>query len=68
MTTLIYTVLFLMLPSGSDTQGPPAPERDGDPEGPQLPIDDNIWILIVAGILFGIYIIYKRNQAINKAA
>ena len=70
MTSLIYTVISiaLQLQSVSTSQGPPPPTRGDDPESGQLPIDGNIWVLLVIGVLFGIYIIYKRHQAINRAA
>ena len=59
---------MLAIQSASGTQGPPPPARGGT-RGPQLPIDDNIWILLVVAILFGIYVIYKRNHStINKAS
>ncbi|MCG2429700.1 hypothetical protein [Aequorivita xiaoshiensis] len=68
MISFLYTVVFLALQSVTETQGPPPPARDGDPEGPQLPIDDNLWILLAVGLMFGIYILYKRNQVMNRAA
>lgn len=68
MISFIYAVFIYALQAVTDNQGPPPPANNGDPEGPQLPIDDNIWILIILGLLFGVYVIFKRNQAINKAA
>ncbi len=56
---------MLVFQAASGSQGPPPPSQN---RGPQLPIDDNLWILLVAGILFGAYIIYKRNRSIDKAA
>jgi hypothetical protein len=38
---------------------PPAPGYKKPPSPPGLPIDENISILIILAILFGIYIIYK---------
>ncbi|CAM3338018.1 hypothetical protein AEQU2_01124 [Aequorivita lipolytica] len=49
----------------SGGEGPPPPSQN---RPPQLPIDDNIWILIAVGVLFGIYIIYRRNRSTSKAA
>jgi hypothetical protein len=50
---------------GSGT-GPPAPTAKssavnefGPPPPPGLPIDENIFILMIIAILFGIYIIYS---------
>ena len=38
---------------------PPSPAYKKPPSPPGLPIDENISILIIMAILFGIYIIYK---------
>ncbi len=66
MASLIYNVLMLVIQTASGGQGPPPPSQN---RGPQLPIDENIWILLIIGVLFGIYIIYKRNRSsINKAS
>jgi len=63
MVSFIYNVILLAVQIASGSQGPPPPTQN---RGPQLPIDDHIWILILAGIILGIYIAYKRRCAINK--
>lgn len=69
MTSLIYNVIMLVIQTASGSQGPPAPSRGGGTRGSQLPIDENIWILLAIAIIFGIYVVYRRNRsAINKAA
>ena len=65
MASLIYSFIMLAIQSASAGQGPPPPSQN---RGPQLPIDDNIWILLVAGVLFGAYILFKRNRSINEAS
>ncbi len=65
MASLIYSLIFLALQASENV---PPPTNNPPPPGGQLPIDENIWILLVVGILFGIYILYKRNQATNKAS
>jgi len=43
---------------------PPAPNpfgRKKPPPPPGLPIDENIFILIIIALLFGIYIIYSHR-------
>ena len=49
----------------SQKAGPPAP---GGTRGPEFPIDDNIIILIVIGLLFGAYMTYKKIQTKNTPA
>lgn len=66
MASLIYNVLILVIQTTSAGQGPPPPSQN---RGPGLPIDDNLWILFVGGILLGAYILYKRrSRFINKAS
>lgn len=68
MVLFIYNFIMLGLqsPSGST---PPPPARPGNTvNGVQMPIDDNIWVLIAIGVIVGIYFIYTRNRAINKAS
>lgn len=67
MVSLIYNVLILAYQVASFAQGPPPPNPDGR-RPPQGPIDENIWILIVIGILFGIYMAYKKSRATNKVS
>jgi len=56
-----------VLQAASDIQGPPPPAKKGA-RGVEAPIDDNIWILLILGVIFGVYVIYKRYHAINKAS
>ena len=65
MASLIYSFIMLAIQSASAGQGPPPPSQN---RGPNLPIDDNLWVLLVAGILFGAYILFKRNRSTNKAS
>jgi hypothetical protein len=64
MTSLIYNVIMLAVQTASSDQGPPPPSQN---RGPQLPLDDNLWILIAVGVLFGIYVIYRRNKSTSRA-
>lgn len=65
MVSFIYNVLIFAVQTTAGEQAPPPPSQN---RGPNYPIDDNIWILIVVGIIFGIYVIYKRNRSINRAS
>jgi hypothetical protein len=44
---------------------PPAPTHKRPPPPPGLPIDENIFIIVLFAILFGIYIIYRHNLKTN---
>ena len=70
MTSLFYTVTGLVFQSDSSgSQNPPPPGGPGNViHGPQLSIDENIWVLVVLGILLGIYIFYKKSQSIDKVS
>lgn len=66
MILFIYSFFVLVLQG--PTVGPPPPGGGYETNGGQLPIDENIWVLIAVGILFGIYIAYKRRITANKAS
>ncbi len=45
---------------------PPPPGSQRTP-GPELPIDENVFILVGVAIIFGVYVAYKRHKATQKA-
>jgi hypothetical protein len=45
---------------------PPPPNGKKPPPPPGLPIDDNLFILLLVAILLGIYIIYKYHKLKTK--
>jgi len=47
--------------------GPPHPSQRRPPDLP-APIDDNVLVLIMIGLFYGIYIAYKKYQAKNTPA
>jgi hypothetical protein len=59
--TLNTAILLLFSISGFAAPGPPPPGV-GDP--PPLPIDENLMILALTALLFGLYTIYKHK--LNK--
>ena len=65
MASLIYSFIMLAIQSASAGQGPPPPSQN---RPPQLPIDENIWMLLIVGVFFGIYILYKRSRTTDKAS
>ena len=42
------------------SQGPPAPTQG--PTLPELPIDDNIIILIIIAIVYGVFVAYRKKE------
>ncbi len=68
MILFIYNFILLGIQGPSGSGGPPPPRPGHVVNAPQLPIDENIWILIAVGLLFGVYMIYKRNRATNKVS
>lgn len=57
---------FLLLIAQGPSVHPPPPNYGTD--GQQLPIDGGIWILVIAAVVLGIYSLYKKRKAINKAS
>jgi|GEM_PF-853999 len=51
----------------SDTNGPPPP-KGGTLNGPQFPIDDNIYILLAMGLLLGVYFLIKKYRSNDSLA
>ena len=64
MFSFIYAILILVVQASEEVPPPTNPP----PPGPQLPIDGSLWILIVMGVFYGVYVVYKKNEAINKAS
>jgi hypothetical protein len=58
-----YICILLLLTGVSGYSQPPAPDDENPPD---LPINENINILLLIALLFGFYIIYKHIQ--NKKA
>lgn len=60
-------VLFLITIASEAKQGPPPPGPTGIGPGPGLPINENIYLLVVVSVLFGIYKIYSyKNLKASK--
>ena len=63
--TLILFVInstVMLSQSLSSDSGPPPPTNN---RGPELPIDNSIFILIVLGLIYGAYITYKKYRVMN---
>ena len=57
--------MIMLAQSKGGGSGPPPPSQN---RTPQLPIDNNILILIIIGLLYGVYVTYKNHQAKNTHA
>jgi hypothetical protein len=53
---LCFILLFFSIIAKGGPPPPPAP-----PPPPLLPIDENIYIVMIIALLFGIYIIYNNR-------
>lgn len=56
----IYTAA-MMLVQGSEI-GPPSPGGGYGPDAPKLPIDGDIWILMLLGVILGMIVVYRRYR------
>ena len=54
---LCFILLFFSIIAKGGPPPPPAP-----PPPPLLPIDENIYIVMIISLLFGIYIIYNNRS------
>jgi hypothetical protein len=46
--------------SSTASSGPPPPAQRTPPE---LPIDSSVYLLLIAGIIYGVYLITKKKKA-----
>lgn len=69
-----YVMLCLALVAGmaapiyAQETPPPEPESEGitpPPPGLQLPIDDHIWVLLVMGLMLGVYFLIKKKTTVS---
>ncbi len=65
LVLFIFNSMIMLAQSKGSDSGPPPPSQN---RTPQLPIDSNIYFLIIIGLLFGVYIAYKKNQTKNTPA
>ncbi|WP_339697614.1 hypothetical protein [uncultured Marixanthomonas sp.] len=56
----LYNSAFGFAQSVKDSKGPPPPN---DTRTPGLPIDDNITLLLIVGVLLGIYFLLKKYRS-----
>ena len=58
---IFVTISLLGVTIAFATPKPPAPNYKKPPSPPGLPIDENISVLVIIAIMFGIYIIYRHR-------
>ena len=54
------TVMFGAQQQSANEPPPPTLERT---TGPELPIDTNLYILVIAALALGIYVAYRKHKA-----
>ena len=58
---IFVTVYLLGVTIAFANPKPPPPNYKRPPSPPGLPIDENICFLVIIAIMFGIYIIYRKQ-------
>ena len=59
--TVSFMVFFFSIYSIFAKDPPPAPTYRKPPPPPHLSIDENIFVVVLIALLFGIYIIYNNR-------
>lgn len=65
---LLYIVIFVSneVPLYAQKEPPPPTMATSTPPpGLQLPIDDHLWVLLLMGLILGIYFLKKRNVKLS---
>ena len=73
LANTLFNGVQLFAQSNSGSKGPPAPNlsKSSGPPGPpeaMIPIDDNILILLIAGLILGVYYFYRVRATTKKVA
>ena len=65
---IVACILYVCnsIPMLAQTASPPPPSPSRRP--PQAPIDGDLYILIVLGVIYGIYVISIKNKKKNTTA
>lgn len=58
----LFTAHFFVYGVAIAQQKAPPPPQRTPPPAPGLPLDDGILLLLVAGLIFGLYLILKSNK------
>lgn len=65
LSVITYAPMFGQATSAGSS--PPAPRPPGPPELP-LPLDDNLYVLLILAVLYGSFVAYKKVIAKKKAS
>lgn len=69
-TTTFFVIILFLLSLVTVLAAPDPPPPNGKNQGPPppvgLPIDENCFALLILGLIFGAYTIYKHNQKCAK--
>ena len=57
----LFMFLYGVVDMFCKTDGPPLPSNKKPPGPPKLPVDENIYVLLIIALFFGIYIIYNHK-------
>jgi hypothetical protein len=72
LANTLFNGVQLFAQSNSGSKGPPVPDSNRTPGGPpvdgMIPIDDNILILLLAGLILGVYYFYRVRATAKKGA
>jgi len=63
MLTILYTTLALLV---QPAKAPPPPRPGNVVNAPQLPIDGELWVLVLLGMVLGVLFLYKRHKLVSK--
>jgi len=62
---ILTTVCILGIGIPALAQGPPPDPGPPPPQGLVVPVDENIFILVVVGVLYGIYVSFRQKRKVT---
>lgn len=64
---LLLLLLFGLIFKSMGAPDPPQPRSIPPPVGAPVPLDSEIWILLVSGVLLGIFFLVKKRKAATRS-
>lgn len=68
MKIFLINFIGLIQPSGATPPPPKFSDKVGDQPEIELPIDGPLWLLLLLGIILGIYFIYRYRKTTDTVA